>query len=731
MHTRKQFTTPFTLRAYQVPAVEYIVDVAGGMLNDAGGNWHLMSAPTGTGKSLVELEALSRVPDSILITPRLEIIAGMCAKMGRVVDHFDETELALFAWQEYGVTTPIRLRNMLIKGVLDFMPSLLIVDECFPGDTPVDTPCGPRRIDSIEINDTVLTYDASTGIIKSGRVARLFKNPAPERMVSVEVDGRTIHCTEDHPFLTHRGWVKAVELESSDELYCLPESDSTTCTLPEIQNSAGYACVLRENVHGGRYTGRAFGTHVPHEQGTCAGANEGAKSHAITLDSIKDARWCRLDSVTIHESGDTRGPSTMCRDGHVYNFEVEGTHTYMVRGVVVHNCHHDLANTYQDITMYINGVPKVGLTATPYRGTPKGTDAFLKQWGNSVVRILSLRDAVDMGFYHMPTVHVWPLIDDDVIDIQGGDFKISVATAHAKEASTHIAALCRDFYDPLQRMYDMPTLFAVPSTDAVNNMVARLRDTGLPAVAVTQETSRLDRVKAFELTEQCRAALVQISVVSEGVDLRIRRVVDVKSTMSPNAWFQLVGRVRPDDSGVPPEYICCNRNLERHCYLWEGLLPNSKVAEIQTAFTDEHGAPILSSRSGIRVTGLEGLGKFVKIPVTLLDGTIGFLYSIVHVHENRRTEYLAFVHPNYPEPVYGVKESAHNGTEMQWGKWRVVDALPDLQKGCASAKANPLTPKQQNRWNSSAESFGLDPHRKISGREFQILPFLMNTGLRL
>lgn len=518
---RDTFKTPFTLRPYQTPAVEYIERVAAGLLNDTGGNWHLMSAPTGTGKSLIELEALSRVPGSILVTPRLEIIAGMCSKMGHYVDGMGDNELAAFAWKYYGVTTPIRLRNLLIKGELPYAPSLLIVDEA----------------------------------------------------------------------------------------------------------------------------------------------------------------------------------------------------------------HHDLAQTYQDVTMFLNGVPKVGLTATPYRGTPRGTSEFLKQWGDTVVTILTLRDAVRMGAYQMPDVQIWPLIDDDTIDVSAGEFKVTSVTSAVKESSAHIAHLSRDWFDRSTRLYDMATLYAVPSTDAVNDMVARLRDAGLPAVAVTQDTPRVDRIKAFELTEQCRAALVQISVVSEGVDLKIRRVVDAKSTLSPNAWFQLVGRIRPDDSGAPPEYICCNRNVERHCYLWEGLLPNSKVQEAQTAFTDDTGEPRITQRAGMRVVGLEGLGKFVKVPIFLLDGTIGFMYNIVHVHENRRTEYIAFVHPNYPEPVYGVKESAHDGVEMKWGKWRVVDALPEL-RGCASAKASTLTPKQQERWDASAENFGLDPNRRITGREFQILPFLMNTGLR-
>lgn len=52
------------------------------------------------------------------------------------------------------------------------------------------------------------------------------------------------------------------------------------------------------------------------------------------------AHWQGVDRVEVLESGGDGRYGGLCPDGHVYNIEVEGTHTYLVEdGLVVHNCH--------------------------------------------------------------------------------------------------------------------------------------------------------------------------------------------------------------------------------------------------------------------------------------------------------------------------------------------------------------------------------------------------------
>lgn len=483
--------------------------------------WHLFSAPTNTGKSLIELAVLSKLPQSILITPRLEIIAGMMEKVGYEVSNLSDDKLCELAWNSWGITTPIRLKNMLVLGDMPYRPTVLIIDES----------------------------------------------------------------------------------------------------------------------------------------------------------------------------------------------------------------HHALAATYKDVNMYLNGVPVVGLTATPFRGTPKETREFYRQWNDTVNEILSLRTAVEMGYYHMPDVTVWPLIDDDLVDVSAGEFRVSTVDKILGTSVDLLVSNCKKMFDKETRLWDMPTIISVSSRASVECLAGAFRNAGIPVSTVTQETHRFDRIKAFESVVECRSALIQINVVSEGVDLSIRRIIDASPTLSPVKWFQQVGRIRSNtDSTLPPEYICCCRNLERHCYLWEGLLPNSKIIEAQEAFTDENGTPMFSKRSGTRVVGLEGLGKFVQTPVHLMNGTVGFMYNLVNVENNVRNEYLAYVHPNSNEIVYGIKQSLNTNGEMRWGTWRLTPSLPDL-KGCMSVKVNDLSPNQRKKWYERAAFCGLNPHRELNSREFCILHFLLNTGL--
>lgn len=514
MKTRKNFKLPesIRLRNYQVNAKDTAIQ----LITEQPSTWHLFSSPTGTGKSLIELKLLEEIPQSILVTPRLEIIAGMMDKLKHDVDGISDTELINLS-KQYGIITPVRLRNILAKGELDFYPSVCIVDEA----------------------------------------------------------------------------------------------------------------------------------------------------------------------------------------------------------------HHDLADTYQDINMYLNGVPKVGFTATPYRGTPRATQKFHQQWHDTINVCITLAEAIERGYCSLPSTKVWPLIDDDLINVMNGEFKVASTEYEVCDKISAIVTRCNMFFDRRQKLWDRPTMFSVPTTRSAIELTNALLNAGLPAMRVTQDTPRSMRALAFERTVKCETALVQIDVVSEGVDLPIRRLIDLKPTMSPVRWVQQIGRImRPITDGEDaPEYICCCRNLERHCYLMEGMFPTSTILEAQTTFS----AP--SVRSGVRAVGLEGLGRFTITPVSLLDGTTVFTYNLVHVDGFKRTEYFVVVHPNYPDPVYGVKESTKDSNnEIKWGRWRLVESLPDL-KGCQTAKAWDLTERQSAKWTKECQQSGLNPHKKITAREFQILPFLQNCGL--
>ncbi len=74
----------------------------------------------------------------------------------------------------------------------------------------------------------------------------------------------------------------------------------------------------------------------------------------------------RVDSVEIQEQTSDGTFGGLCPDGFVYNIEVDSNHNYLAEGVLVHNCHHCPANTYNIINKF-TAPYKIGLSATPER----------------------------------------------------------------------------------------------------------------------------------------------------------------------------------------------------------------------------------------------------------------------------------------------------------------------------------------------------------------------------
>ena len=91
---------------------------------------------------------------------------------------------------------------------------LIIVDECFPTGTSIDTPRGVMNIEDIYIGQSI--YNASgTGIVDA------ISARSTSKLVSVGLNnGKTIKCTPNHPFFTEKGWVRAGELERGAHVFC-------------------------------------------------------------------------------------------------------------------------------------------------------------------------------------------------------------------------------------------------------------------------------------------------------------------------------------------------------------------------------------------------------------------------------------------------------------------------------------------------------------------------------
>jgi ATP-dependent exoDNAse (exonuclease V) alpha subunit len=87
----------------------------------------------------------------------------------------------------------------------------LLCDECFVRGTLVDTPNGPKAIESLCVGDEV--YSA-TGTDRIYGVSR----KEVDHAIRITAGKASLICSEGHPFFTSRGWVRAIDLEPGDAL---------------------------------------------------------------------------------------------------------------------------------------------------------------------------------------------------------------------------------------------------------------------------------------------------------------------------------------------------------------------------------------------------------------------------------------------------------------------------------------------------------------------------------
>lgn len=424
------------------------------------------------------------------------------------------------------------------------------------------------------------------------------------------------------------------------------------------------------------------------------------------------------------------------------NMLAAGTLPFHPARLIIDEVHHSEADTYKAIQAYLPHCVRVGLTATPFRGTPKSTAEFLKQWGDRVTQVLTLPQAAERGIVEIPDVELWPLVDDDTLEVSNGEIRAQTAGDAAQPRLAEVVERCRGMVTgevtaygqdavanciPLYK-WDRPTLFAVPTTDCVHDLVERLTRAGFPALGITQDTPRSQRNDAFRLCVARQAAIVQINVVSEGVDLPIRRIIDLRPTLSPVWWMQMLGRAtRPLRPGeLPSLYVCTNRNLERHGYLMQGLFPAQVMAQAQKQFSQP------SRRAGARAIGLESLGKFTPAEVQCLDGTTATMYALYANRGFERTDYCVLLHPCVEQPLVAARRSTKDESgAVAWGRWQRIESLPVDLRGFQSSPASEVSDKQAAWWQRAAVRCGLDPSERPNRKNFAALPVLSDLKVKL
>jgi len=188
----------FQLRPYQ----QQIVERGLGILNKY--RFLYLAMEVRTGKTLTSLSLADKMGAShVLFITKKKAISSIQAD-------FDKLN------PSYRIT----IINYESLHTVDGNFDLIICDEahsCFLGNTLVDG----KKIKDIKLGDYLNSFNFAQGIYEKKKVVNIYKNELNENLIKIKCNGKEIICTESHKVFTKRGWIKAGELLSTDELQIL------------------------------------------------------------------------------------------------------------------------------------------------------------------------------------------------------------------------------------------------------------------------------------------------------------------------------------------------------------------------------------------------------------------------------------------------------------------------------------------------------------------------------
>lgn len=169
--------------------------------------------PTGTGKSLVlaqiAKDSVEKWNGRVLTLAHVkELLEQNADKIRKLCP---ELKIGIYS---AGLRSRDTTEQVIVAGIqsvynkaceLDAF-DLVIVDECFPAGTLIDTPRGQIPIEDLYVGQPVRH---ALGV---GNIEAISSRPAFEIMKLELSNGKSIECTPNHPFFTESGWCKASAL---------------------------------------------------------------------------------------------------------------------------------------------------------------------------------------------------------------------------------------------------------------------------------------------------------------------------------------------------------------------------------------------------------------------------------------------------------------------------------------------------------------------------------------
>jgi superfamily II DNA or RNA helicase len=489
------------LRDYQLEAVKAIT--APGLYCGRG----ILKLPIRSGKSIVAAAVIRKlgvrtlfiVPSAMLLhQTRASLKESLQRSIGAIGD-------GLFEEEDVTVATVQTLAKKPVKRCYE----LAVFDECFPAGTLVDG----RPIESIRVGDLVSSYDETTGALCKRKVSHVFESK-PSGLMHVHTVRGSIVCTSGHPFLTSRGWRAAIQLTPSSLVLCVMPKPTD-----QAQETLGPDEILHPN--------------------------------ALETSST----WGRVTRTEILEPGEDGEFGGLCRGGHVYNLEVEDTHTYVAGRFVVHNCHHLRGEAWRDVMLKLNTRYKVGLSATAYFDNESEVERgviWLKACCGDIAIDISTSQLINEGFLMRPVVQLHCVREPDNLKAWRWSTELRNAAIYENETrnrkiveltASNVAAGLR-------------VLVVSNRIGHTHKLIEMIGDNGIEALPITgREPTEIRRKRLDDFAAgHCRVLVG--TVFGEGLDIpELECVINAEGGKDAKATVQRMRNLTPHHGKIEAIFI--------------------------------------------------------------------------------------------------------------------------------------------------------------------------------
>ena len=258
----------------------------------------------------------------------------------------------------------------------------------------------------------------------------------------------------------------------------------------------------------------------------------------------------RVESVTIHKRTNRQGFGELCKDGYVYNIEIEDNHNYFAEGILVHNCHRCPSTTWTETLIQFPARFYLGLSATPFRrdGLGKALNLYI---GHKIHK-------VDKKVLHSTGAVLKPnicIVRTNFRYMYRDDYsKMISALCKDNERNELISRIvCKDF-----EQYKQNVLIVSDRVSHCREIANKLKNRGMDSRVLSGNVSPAKRIKIVEDVKAGRVnvLIATLSLVGEGFDAPNLCALFITTPVKfSGRLIQVVGRVlRPEKGKIPRVY---------------------------------------------------------------------------------------------------------------------------------------------------------------------------------